>query len=422
MRNNALGTAAAVLAVSSLTPAPAFALDPIQLQAKVSPSVYAVTTLGPQRAPLSGGSAVVIGPGQLVTACHVLAGAHAVMVQRDNVSYGATLDAPDTERDICLLKVANFNAPAVAIAAGAPAFGQHVVTAVATEGGRVTVGQGAVAGLRAGPDGTLDRIQVSSAPGTRVSGGGMFDDSGRLIGVLTRSADGETLTNAMPAAWITSAPARATRALAGYTPTHAAAATRPATASSAAPPAASGESPRVGESWHYALTDKLTGVKREITYRVDRLDGDQVIFNQGSRVESRDGRLEKLTAPIGGEFDNVSPPGGWVPADVKPGMQWKYSYKAPGSGARTDLEGRVTGQSPIRLPFGEFQALRITYEGTMLRSFYGAGAVGSLVSVPYKIVVWYAPDLKRVVRFDASFTSSFERLNENLMLVDHRFD
>ena len=389
---------------------------------KVTPSVYAVTTLGPQRAPLSGGSAVVIGPGQLVTACHVLAGARTVMVQRDNVSYGATLDAPDAERDICLLKVANFNAPAAAIAAGAPAFGQRVVTAAATEDGRVTIAQGTVAGLRAAPDGSLDRIQASGTPGTRIDGGGMFDESGRLIGLLTRAADGETLTSAMPAAWIAAAPARATRALANFTPSPAPAATAPAVAATSASPSAPGESPRVGETWRYALTDKLTGVKRDVTYRVDRLDGDKVIFNQGNRVEARDGRLEKLTAPIGGEFDNVSPPGGWVPAGAKPGMQWNYAYKAPGSGAQTELEGRVTGQSPIRLPFGEYQALRITYEGIMLRSFYAAGAVGSLVSVPYKAVVWYVPELKRVVRFDASYALSFEKLDESLTLVEHRFD
>lgn len=421
MRNPYLSASVGMIALHGLLASPAFALDTAQMLAKVSPSVYTVATYGPQRAPLSTGSAVVIGPGQLVTTCHVLAGARSVTIQRDNVSYGATLEAPDVERDICLLKVANFNAPAAAVAASAPAFAQRVFTAVATEDGRVSMNQGAVAGMRAGADGGLDRIQASIAPVAQIEGGGMFDDNGRLIGVLTRAAAGDTLTSALPAAWIASASARSTRALASYTPGPAPAAAT-AAAPSAAQAAAPNESPRVGETWRYELTDRLTGVKRDVVYRIDRIDGDKVTFNQGARVESRDGRLQKLNTSVGGEFDVLSPPGGWVPENVKPGMAWKYSYKAPGSGAATELEGRVTGQSPIRLPMGEFQALRISYEGMQLRSFYAANATGSLVTVPYKIVVWYVPDLQRVVKFDATFIHKYDRLDESMTLVEHRFD
>lgn len=426
MNKTTLKAAAGLFTLHSLVPASALALDAGQLLAKVSPSVFTVATLGPQRAPLSTGSAVVIAPSQLVTACHVLAGAKTVMIQRDNVSYGATLDAPDVERDVCLLKVANFNAPAVAIAAGAPAFGQRVFTAVAAEEGRVSINQGTVAGLRAGPDGGLDRIQATVAPTAAMSGGGLFDESGRLVGVLTRGAQGEKLTSALPSAWIATAPARSARSLADYKPTAAPAA--PAAPVSAASPAAPDtapqvtESPRVGETWRYELTDRLTKLKREVVYRVDRIDGDKVIFNQGARVESLDGRLQKMTSPIGGEIDNLTPPAGWVPADAKVGMRWKYTYKAPGSDSRTELTGRITGESPFRLSTGEVRALRITYDGTVMRSFYGAGAVGNPVSVPYKISLWYVPELRRVVRFDASYAHRYDRLDESLVLVDHRFE
>ncbi|GJG96013.1 serine protease [Cupriavidus pauculus] len=421
MRNPYLSASVGLIALNVLLASPAFALDTAQMLAKVSPSVYTVATYGPQRAPLSTGSAVVIGPGQLVTTCHVLAGARSVTIQRDNISYGATLEAPDVERDICLLKVANFNAPAATVAASAPAFAQRVFTGVATEDGRVSMNQGAVAGMRAGADGGLDRIQASIAPAAQIEGGGLFDDSGRLVGVLTRASAGDTLTSALPAAWIASASTRSTRALASYTPGPApVAATAPASA--AAQATAPNESPRVGETWRYELTDRLTGVKRDVVYRIDRIDGDKVTFNQGARVESRDGRVQKLNTSVGGEFDVLSPPGGWVPENVKPGMVWKYSYKAPGSGAATELEGRVTGQSPIRLPMGEFQALRISYEGMQLRSFYAASALGSLVAVPYKIVVWYVPDLQRVVKFDATFIHKYDRLDESMTLVEHRFD
>ena len=423
MRSTGFGLAASAAAAMLLfASSPALALDAAQMLAKVSPSVFTVSTVGPQRAPLSSGTAVVVGPGQLVTACHVLAGARGVTVQRDNVSYGATLDAPDVERDICLLKVANFNAPAATVAAGAPAFGQRVFTAVAGDDGRVSLNQGAVAGMRAGADGGLDRIQASIAPAANTSGAGLFDDSGRLVGVVTRGAAGDTLTSALPAAWISAAASRGTRAVAGYTPT-ATATAAPAAGGPAAPSTPTAKtSPSVGEVWRYELVDRLTNVRREVIYRVDRIENDRVIFNQGARVESLDGQLQKLVSPIGGEFDGVSPPAGWVPPNAKPGMTWRFTYNAPGSGARTEIEGRVNGTVPMRLAGVEYQTLRITYEGTMLRSFYGAGAVGSPVSVPYKATVWYAPELKRVVRFDASYTARYDRGNESLTLVEHRFD
>lgn len=410
----------------SLLPAPALALDAAQMLSRVTPSVYTVATLNAQHVPLATGSAVVTGPGQLVTACHVLKGAKTVMIQRDNVSYGATLEAPDAERDICLLKVANFNAPAVPVAPGVPAFGQRVFTAVATDEGRVSMNQGTVAGLRAGPDGGLDRIQASVPPVTGTSGGGLFDDSGRLMGVLTRPAPGETLTSALPSAWIATAPARSTSALANYKSTPApvaATAAAPATTPATAPVAATGESPRVGETWRYELTDRLTKLKRDVVYRVDRIDGDKVIYNQGGRVESRDGRPQKIGTPIGGEFESVSPPDGWVPAELRVGMTWRYTYKTAGSDARTVMNGRVTGESAFRMPGGEeVRAFRIAYDGIALRSFYGVGASGAPVSVPYKIAIWYAPELMRVVRFDASYAHRYDRLDESLVLVEHRFD
>lgn len=432
MRTTPSGKTARLLtpfALFTLAPVPALALDAAQMLAKVTPSVFVVSAFNAQRAPLAAGSAVVTGPGQLVTACHVLAGARTVTIQRDNVSYGATLEAPDVERDICLLKVANFNAPAVAIAAGAPAFGQRVFTAIATDEGRVAMSQGAVAGLRAGPDGSLDRIQASVAPAAGMSGGGLFDDSGRLVGVLTRAAQGDAMTSALPSAWIATAHGRSASALANYKPAPvaiaAATASPVATAGAtpgATPGSAAGESPRVGETWRYELTDRLTKLKREVVYRVDRIDGDKVIFNQGARVETRDGRLQKLTSPIGGEFDGVSPPNGWVPADLRVGMSWKYSYKAPTGDARTELAGRVTSESAFRLGNDEVRAFRISYDGTVQRSFYGAGANGNLVSVPYRISVWYAPELKRVVRFDATYAHRYDRVDESLVLVEHRFD
>lgn len=396
-----------------------------QLTAKASPSVYAVRTYGPQESPLGGGSGVVIGPGQLVTACSVLAGATTIAVRRENVSYGATLEAPDVERNLCLLKVANLNAPALPLAAAAaPGFGQKVFAA-AIAGTGMTVREGTVAGLQAGANGKLDRIEASIEQDASAGGGGLLDDNGRLVGILVNAASpAETRQRAVPASWIPEIRARGAAAVASYRPAAgdapaAAAPARDAVSGAAAP--GTGASPRVGEVWRYQLTDNLTRKRQEVSYRVDRIDNDRVIFNQGGRIEFKDGRPDRITTPIGGEFDVQSPPGGWVPANVKVGMRWNSSYRPSGTDFPTRLEGVATGESTIRVAAGSYRTIRITYDGYMQRPFYGFGSAGP-APVQYKAVVWYAPELGRVVQFNASFVSRYERVNETLELVEHRFE
>ncbi|MFS8974141.1 hypothetical protein PO002_06425 [Cupriavidus necator] len=75
----------------------------------------------------------------------------------------------------------------------------------------------------------------------------------------------------------------------------------------------------------------------------------------------------------------------------------------------------------IRVAAGTYHTIRITYDGYMQRPFYAFGTSGP-GSVPYKAVVWYAPELGRVVQFNASFVSRYERVNETLELVEHRFE
>src|SRR3990170_3695126 len=99
--------------VGVLVSSPSHALEPTQVFEKASPSVWVVRTYDAAERPVGQGSAVVIGPGRLVTNCHVLVKSKVVYVRRENVMYQATLEHADAPRDLCQLQVAKFDAPAV---------------------------------------------------------------------------------------------------------------------------------------------------------------------------------------------------------------------------------------------------------------------------------------------------------------------
>lgn len=386
--------------------------------------VYGVRTFGKQENLLGAGSGVVIGPGQIVTACSVLAGARTISVQLENVSYGATLEAPDVERNLCLLKVPNLNVPGVPLMMSpAPGFGQKVMAA-SVSGPAVAVRETTIAGLRAGAKGELARIEASIASDAAATGGGLFDENGRLVGILVNAGSpAETRQQAVPASWILEIRARGATAMANYRATAGDPQAVPAQArsvSTGSAQAADGGSPRVGEVWRYRLTDNLSRTSQQVSYRVDRIENDRVTFNQGARVEFKDGRLDRINTPIGGEFDTVAPPGGWVPADVKVGSRWKVSYSRAKRGSDTSLEGLAQNEETIRTEAGTYRTIRIVYKGYELRStnLNGMGRI----SVPYKATVWYAPEQGRVVRFTAAFSNRWEQMDETLELVEHRID
>lgn len=205
--------AAAVMS-SSMTAAHALEAD--KIFDKLSPSVWVVNTFDAQERRLGQGSAVVIGPERLVTNCHVLEKASSVMVRRGNMAFGARLEYPDVDRDLCQLKVAEFAAPAVELApVGSLKVGQRVYALGSPRGLELSLSDGLVSGLRRSEDGSLELIQTTAPISPGSSGGGLFDGSGRLIGITTSGKrDAQNLNFAVPASWIAELPERGKAALA----------------------------------------------------------------------------------------------------------------------------------------------------------------------------------------------------------------
>jgi serine protease Do len=205
-----LVTLPATLLATSL----AAAQTPAELFAQVSPSVWRVQTFDSDGLLLGQGSGVVVGPGAVVTNCHVLARARQVQVRRE--ATGAALPASlalwDVHRDLCQLQVPGLQAPAVKTAPSAQvAVGQVAYAIGHPKSLELTMSAGLVSSLRRNEAQQLVLIQTSAAISGGSSGGGLFNERAELIGLTTLAsitADAQNLNFAIPADWIADLPRR----------------------------------------------------------------------------------------------------------------------------------------------------------------------------------------------------------------------
>lgn len=398
----------------------ALALEPDVLFARLAPSVWTVFATDAQGRNTSQGSAVVTGPGRLVTNCHVLARMSRFQVAKDNVSYGARLEFPDPENDLCQIRVDNFNAPAVQLAdQDTPRVGARVYAIGTPQGLETTLSDGLLSGLRRSDSGQLMFVQTTAPISPGSSGGGLFDAQGRLIGITTLTRrEAQNINLAVPAYRVAELPERG-RLLLEQRNASDVARTAGSTPSPTAGRAELTAQRRPGDWFEYVVTDQLTLLKSVVNLKVDRVEGGRIIFNGGARVEDPAGRVLESTSAALVELDMVTPPDGWAPGgQVMNGVrQLKVSASWQSQPAVYDLTAAASPDQRVQVGEVEYGAVRIDlqgWHGRMFGNFY--------VNVPYRATVWYAPALKRVVRFTVEYrttsvSASSSRVNETLELV-----
>jgi tetratricopeptide (TPR) repeat protein len=148
------------------------------------------------------GSGVVVGNGRVVTNCHVTRGADEIRVVQGGLRWRAQAKANDLDHDLCLLDVPGLPAPPVDRRAGAAlAVGQPVTALGYTGGIGMQNSAGEVVSLHRLDGASV--VQCSNWFSSGASGGGLFDDDGRLVGVLTfrlRGANAHAF--AAPVEWV----------------------------------------------------------------------------------------------------------------------------------------------------------------------------------------------------------------------------
>jgi S1-C subfamily serine protease len=148
------------------------------------------------------GSGVVIANGVVITNCHVALRGTVIRVKVGSDTLNATVDVADQDFDLCRLNVPGLQMPVVAIGSvQGLRVGQRVYAIGAPQGLELTMSEGIVSALRESPIGTVIQTNAAVSPGS--SGGGLFDQNGRLVGIVTfQHKFGQNLNFAVPADWI----------------------------------------------------------------------------------------------------------------------------------------------------------------------------------------------------------------------------
>jgi len=179
--------------------------SPEALYRQLAPSVWLVRAYDAKGQPTGSGSAVVIGPGMLLTNCHVVARSQSIAVSNDGITRDALLQYVDPKRDMCQIIVRDLDAPAVVLAdSNALAIGQKVYTLGHPLGMTdQTFSDGMVSGLPRLPQSReVLRIQTTAPISPGSSGGGLFDAQGRLVGLTTwQMRVGQNINFAIPVNW-----------------------------------------------------------------------------------------------------------------------------------------------------------------------------------------------------------------------------
>ena len=187
------------------------AKSPTELFESVSSSIVVVHGRDNEGEIQNLGSGVVLSKDEIVTNCHVIEKSATLSVKHRGREYAATLKHSDYDHDVCSLNVTGFDAPAAVLGSTKPLkVGQKVFAIGAPQGLELTLSEGIISSLRDVTDGRYLQISAPISPGS--SGGGLFDEDGRLIGLPTfYLGGGQQLNFAVPVEWIKALPQRSTK-------------------------------------------------------------------------------------------------------------------------------------------------------------------------------------------------------------------
>jgi TonB family protein len=183
------------------------ALAPSEVYRRAAPSVVPVYVLDSDRQPTGLGSGVIVAKDRVITNCHFAERGAFIHVARGDSQRRARIVDRARDQDLCLLHVEMEDAPAVRLRRRAELRIGEPAYAIGNPKGKglaLSLSPGLISQIRDLPEMPgVPLIQTTApiSPGSR--GGGLFDDSGLLIGVIVgQYKDSQNLNFAIPVDWI----------------------------------------------------------------------------------------------------------------------------------------------------------------------------------------------------------------------------
>ena len=200
----------AVVALAVVAP-PVWGADAATIFRQIAPSVVLVYALDAVGEKIAQGSGVIVGENYVATNCHVLKSAWGIKVEQTESDKAFALRAlragTDKKRDLCLLFVQDLSkSPAAQPARIAGARGLEIGATVfaigAPNGLELSLTRGIVSQLRDIDGESVPQIQTDAAVTFGSSGGGLFDENGRLVGITRLGSISGNFNFAIPAEWV----------------------------------------------------------------------------------------------------------------------------------------------------------------------------------------------------------------------------
>lgn len=184
---------------SAVSPTPSRALSPQELFRQTEGNVLVLEVLDKNGNTLSAHTALLLDGGKAVTQCNLLEGA-SMLLRQGNKAFPTKMLLKDGVRNLCLLDAANFSG-GLKLRDSEPASGSRVYAISNALGMGISISEGVVSGIRETDGDTAIQFTAPIAPGS--GGGGLFDEDGRLAGVIYYlHLDGQNVNFALPARWI----------------------------------------------------------------------------------------------------------------------------------------------------------------------------------------------------------------------------
>lgn len=197
-----------LLFVISFVPSQAVSKTAIEVFQLASQSVVIVYNYDAAGVAQLQGSGVILPSRDVATNCHVIKDAARLTISYLGKEYQATIRYTDLERDICSLEVKGLDAQSVIMGSTSHLqVGARVYAIGAPKGLELSLSEGIVASLRELEGGHVIQTTAPISPGS--SGGGLFDDEGRLIGLPTfYFTEAQQVNFAIPVEWVFDLPKR----------------------------------------------------------------------------------------------------------------------------------------------------------------------------------------------------------------------